>query len=463
VRPSLTDEQFARVSALLHDLAGLAPGAGVDGGRRDALALTVAGRLSATGLADADTYVLRLAKDTTEQRALLEDTLVGETYFWRNGPQMTALREDLLPRLMRAATAQGRRLLAWSAGCSSGEETYTLAMMLSEMMGRRAGATVRVVGSDISRRALSAAREGVYGARSLAYLDPARRSRWLEPVPGDRWRVGEELRALVEFHEHNLVTDPAPWRDEVDLVLCRNVTIYFERPTTQEVVARLREALRPGGLLVLGHSETLWKLAGGFALLRSGDAFAYRKDGPGVSLVGPGPSPAAARVAASPRPRVRVPSAAGVRPRAPAPTTSAAPGGGPRVAAGPTLLDQAQRAQEAGDYATAARFAVAAADANPLDERAHYLHGLALASQGRLDAAVPELRRAVFVDPKSGFSHFLLASVLRGLGDGGAAASYRAAADTLGHRPADEIAPELGGRSISELTGLCLRLAGGGV
>ncbi len=442
---TLTDEQFSRVSTLLRDTAGLAIGAGPDRGRRDAVALTVAGRLAATGLTDPESYLERLTSDEEERRALVEDTLVGETQFWRNAGQMAALRDDFLPALLREASLQRRPLLAWSAGCSSGEEAYTLAMMLAELAGPRAAATVRVVGTDISRRALAAAREGVYGARSLAPLDPARRNRWLEPVPTGRWRVGEELRELVEFHEHNLVTDRPPWQDQVDLVLCRNVTIYFERTTTQGVVARIRDALRPGGLLMLGHSETLWRLAGGFALVRSGEAFAYRKETAGAPAAAPA-------VAADETPADEPPANEG-----------AATSRVPAAAAGPRLLDQARRAQQAGDYATAVRFAAAAAEAAPLDADAHYLHGRALASQGLLAEAAAELRRAVFVDPGAGFAHFLLASVLRDLGDPAAAASYRAAADTLGRRPADEVAPELGGRSIGELTQLCLRLAGGGV
>jgi chemotaxis protein methyltransferase CheR len=150
-----------------------------------------------------------------------------------------------------SAVAFGSRepLAVWSAGCSSGEEPYSVAIALLE--AGRQGRGDRILATDVSERLLAAARRGTYGAWSLRRLPPALAARYL---PGrEEHRVAEEVRALVEFRRHNLVADPAP--GEFDVVLCRNVLIYFDGPIAAQVLLRLVEAVRPGGLLVVGPVE----------------------------------------------------------------------------------------------------------------------------------------------------------------------------------------------------------------
>ena len=137
---------------------------------------------------------------------------------------------------------------------------------------------VRVVGTDVSTRALEVARQARYAGRTIDLAEPGAVARWLRPADDGTFVVRDEVRELVEFAHHNLVIDPAPFAPgTVDLVVCRNVTIYFSRETTRALVGRFRDALRRGGLAAAsGPAETLWQLTDAFTLVPTGEAFAYR-------------------------------------------------------------------------------------------------------------------------------------------------------------------------------------------
>ena len=280
----LSDEDFARLRMLLAKLAGLV----FDESRRESLAYSVAERLRATGAGSVGQYVeLVQVAGSHERQELLDEVTIQETHFLRNPPQVRALRQHVVPELVRAAAGGDRRLRIWSAGCSTGEEPYTIAMVLRELLPSTEGWDVQVVATDVSERALRAARAGVYGARAVQLATPEELSRFFVARDDGRYEVRPEIRSLVRFRHHNLVTDalPFPPDERLDLVLCRNVTIYFSRETTRSLVSRLHGALRDGGYLFLGHAETLWQVSDEFRLvaLGSGDsaAFVYRRlDGP---------------------------------------------------------------------------------------------------------------------------------------------------------------------------------------
>jgi chemotaxis protein methyltransferase CheR len=441
-RVVLDDVAFARLRRLLATVAGLE----FHDSRRASLGCSVAERMRQTGARDVTTYLDLVSREgSAELQQLVDEVTIQETHFFRNPPQMRALRRHLLPELVRTAAARDKRLRIWSAGCSTGEEPYSLAMALRELLPSTAGWDVKVVGTDVSHRALAAAREGTYGPRALHATDPQDVARFFLPVskgePG-RLRVRPEVRELVEFRHHNLVTQSPPFGagERVDLVLCRNVTIYFSRDTTRSLMRRVHASLHDGGYLLLGHSETLWQLSDDFSLvvLGSGDssAFVYRR---GPVAPSPGALPAPRRTAAAPAPR----------PAVVPPDLSPDPVAGIR------------QALAAGRYDEAALLAAAAVAREPLRPELHYLHGLALVEGGHDTDAVPALRRAAYLDPDAGLPHFVLAGTLSRLGhDAAAAGEYRAAATRLGQRPAERTAPELGGRRVSELAQLCDTLAG---
>jgi chemotaxis protein methyltransferase CheR len=414
----------------------------------------VAERLRATGANGVHSYLAMLDGEagTSERQRLLDGVTVQETHFFRNEPQIEALRRRVLPELLRRAVGRDRPLTIWSAGCSTGEEPYTLAMLLLElspMLG--AQAKTRIVATDVSAEALRVARRATYAGRTLDAAPPTMRDRWFEPRPGGAMGVKEAVTSLVELRLHNLVADPPPFEPgEVDLVVCRNVTIYFNRTTTGSLVGTFHDTLAEGGYLLLGHSETLWQVSNAFSLVPVGDAFVYRRTHDARHNAPPRRRRALSRpVATAPRP---APPVAALRRTRPAPAEPS----------GPLLLATARTHLLDGNYAAAATVAEAAVQADPLLAPAYVLLGRARSTLGLDAAAVDPLRKAVYLDPSAGEAHFLLAGALARLGQhGSAAVSYRAAAGTLGRVDARTREDLLGGRDLAELVALCLQLAAG--
>ena len=449
----LLPEQFARLQVLLAHAAGLV----FDDSRRASMGYSIAERLRATGATDVDSYLDRLG-DPVERQRLLDEVTVQETHFFRNPPQVRALRQHVLPELIRRAETAGRRLRIWSAGCSTGEEPYSLAMILRELLPSRAGWDIRIVATDLSERALASARTGVYGARAVQMASPEELRRHFSALPGGTFSVQPQVRELVELRHHNLVTEPVPLRppERFDLILCRNVTIYFARETTRALMGRLHAGLRDGGYLFLGHSETLWQLSEDFRLvsLGTGDeaAFVYRRNDPRAERRSVLPD---RRTAPATAPGPDAPGRRSAMPR-----RAATPRRGASVPTTDALVGAARESLALGDYAAAAALAGQAAQGDPLRADACYVRGLSLVEAGDDRGALVELRKAVYLQPGSGLAHFLLAGVLDRCGDPAAAArEYAAAADTLGSQAGDHDASELGGRSVRELAQLCRSLA----
>ena len=453
----LSDDEFTAVREHLRAAAGLE----FDAGRRAGLAAVVADRVRATGTADVTAYLASLdgPAGEDEQQRLLDAVTVQETHFFRNQPQMELLRRRVLPELLRRASGRDRPLTIWSAGCSTGEEPYTLAMLLLELGAGSGGASARILATDVSAEALRAAARATYAGRTVDSLPTMLRDRWLEPGPGGALALSDEVRRLVELRRHNLVTDPVPFAaGEVDLIVCRNVTIYFGRETTRLLMGRFHDAMAEGGYLLLGHSETLWQVSDAFTLVPVGDAFVYRLAHQGRRRLVPPklgrrrrPAPMAGR-AASELPALAAATAAPPhRVSVPAPAVASQ---------AQAALDEAVAALAAGDYPTAVRTAQVALDADPLLPAAYVVLGQARSTLGEDAGAVDPLRKAVYLDPAAGPAHFLLAGALARLGQHAAAAvSYRAAAHALARQPVSSLAGLLDGRDVAELTSLCGMLA----
>jgi chemotaxis protein methyltransferase CheR len=239
-------------------------------------------RLEALGLTDFSAYYRYLRFDPqrrTELDTAIEALTTHETYFFREPRQLKAFTDEVLPQLERR-NARARRLRIWSAGCSSGEEAYTVAMLLKEN-GRFDGWDVEVYGTDISRRVLATARQGEYGPSALRATPPEKVARYFTPVGTNRVRVRDDVRAWVSFGHHNL-QDPetGPLLSRMDAVFCRNVLIYFDTPARQRVLRLIYDRLVPGGFLMLGHSENLINLSADFELVHLRGDLVYRKPDP---------------------------------------------------------------------------------------------------------------------------------------------------------------------------------------
>ncbi|WP_245918960.1 CheR family methyltransferase [Melittangium boletus] len=236
-------------------------------------------RLEALGLTDFGSYYRYLRFDAQRRPELetaIEALTTHETYFFREPRQLKAFSDEVLPVLERR-NARTRRLRVWSAGCSSGEEAYTLAMLLKES-GRFEGWDVEVHGSDISRRVLAVARQGEYGPSALRATSADQLSRYFVQLGPNRVRVRDDIRALVSFGHHNLQEpEQGSCSSRMDAVFCRNVLIYFDTPARQRVLRLIYEKLTPGGYLMLGHSENLINLSADFELVHLRGDLVYRR------------------------------------------------------------------------------------------------------------------------------------------------------------------------------------------
>ncbi len=235
-------------------------------------------RLEELGLRSFTDYYrhLRYADDArVELDELCDRVTTNETYFFREPKQLQAFADEILPEL-HGRRARGRRLTVWSAGCATGEEVYTAAIIVLES-GLFADWEVRVFGSDVSRRVLQAARRGVYGRSSFRATDERIVRRWFRELDG-KHRVREDVRALCSFGHVNILDEAMlALVGEVDVILCRNVMMYFDGAARRRAAANFHRRLAPGGYLLLGHSESLLNVSTAFELCHLKRDLVYRK------------------------------------------------------------------------------------------------------------------------------------------------------------------------------------------
>lgn len=245
------DYEFIRQTVYEHSRINL-------GAEKKALvAARVTKRLRALKLPDFDIYCqyLRGSKGKQELSFLIEAITTNHTHFFRESRHFDFLRDVVVPQ-WRAAGRNSIRV--WSAAGSSGEEPYTIAIVLAEALGFQVD--WRIVATDISIRMLDLARGAIYGADRLTHVRWELQRRYFQRGIGASeglYRVKEELRRRVEFAQINLLQPAYPFRTEFDLIFCRNVMIYFDRETHQALIHKLEPYLMSGGYLMIGHSETL--------------------------------------------------------------------------------------------------------------------------------------------------------------------------------------------------------------
>jgi chemotaxis protein methyltransferase CheR len=216
------------------------------------------------------------AERRTELEQIVELLTTNETYFFREEYQLRAFVEEVLPDLVKRR-ALDRRLRIWSAGCSSGEEVYTIAILVRESP-LLAGWNVEVFGNDISRRVLQIARKGIYGKSSHRVTPPDILRKYFKPLPDNRYQIDDSLRAMVGFGHLNLLdNEMVDLIGPVDVVFCRNVLIYFDKEARMKVIRTFHRKLRPGGYLLLGHSESLINVSTEFELVYLKNDMVYRK------------------------------------------------------------------------------------------------------------------------------------------------------------------------------------------
>ena len=247
--PDLSSDQFQRVSRLLHDYCGIFLQKGKEGLVKSRLIK----RLHLLGMPTFKQYLSHVASTagTTELTAMIDALTTNKTNFFREPQHFEFIKRRLVPE----SAANGQPPCIWSAGCSSGEEPYSLAITLIEGLPPAMAAKARVLATDISTRVIEIAREAIYSAESLRDV-PLQLVRTHFTAEAESYRVHTRVRAAVRFAHLNLIR-PWPMRGPFDAIFCRNVMIYFDRPTQQELVRRFVSILRPGGYLFVGHAESI--------------------------------------------------------------------------------------------------------------------------------------------------------------------------------------------------------------
>jgi len=348
---------------------------------------------------------IRAVSDPVRGRGLVErlidEVTIQETTFARDRGQLDSIPWHGLLRSARAAGSATIRV--WSAGCATGEEPYTLALLAAEAFAP-APPPVDVLGTDISSAAVTAAAAGRYRERAVGALDTTLRRRYLEHQADGSYLVGKRLRGVVRFRRHNLARDPVPPPGEAgfDIVICRNVLIYFEARAAERVIERLDQSLRPDGKLLLGAADALQRT---------------------VRIATPGREPLASGRSrrAADRPADRPADLLG---RLPAPQRER------RLAAALAAAGKGDRDQALANTASLLM-------SDPLDADAQFVYGLVALEAGEPARAAAAFRRAIYADPAFALAAFTLGCAHDALGDKAAARrAYEQALRTLD--PADD-------------------------
>lgn len=223
-------------------------------------------------------YLLRYSPQKDQELTEAIDLLTtNETYFFREDFQLKTFTNEILPELRaKKERTNDRRLRIWSAGCSSGEEPYTLAMLLHDQPGF-SDWQIEIIGTDISQKVLQMARKGIYGSSSFRSTDLSYKRRFFSEVDG-KFKIDDRIKRMVTVSHLNLLdTSRVAMLGVMDVVFCRNVIIYFDQMAKKRVVDSFYQRLRPEGFLLLGHSESLMNLSNSFVLRHFKDDMVYQR------------------------------------------------------------------------------------------------------------------------------------------------------------------------------------------
>ena len=281
---SMTDAEFRMLAELLRRHCGLRFGPE----SRFVFERRVARRMRELEVSSPAAYhYLVRTPGRGELARLVDELAVNETYFFRERNQLRTLFDEIVPELRLQRGARSRApITLWSAGCSSGEEAYSVVMLALEA-GLVPGEDIRVYASDISQRMLRKAREGLYREASFRETEPALRAKYFAERSGS-WRIADSVKKHVDFIHVNLLDrSKIALLGPMDVVLCRNVIIYFDEANRREVVQTFHDKLRPGGHLLLGHSESLINLSSAFELRQLRNDLVYRRPLGGLSAPQP--------------------------------------------------------------------------------------------------------------------------------------------------------------------------------
>ena len=441
---------WSRVS----DYIARAMGLHFPGERLQDLKRGLAGAAAEFGFDDAAAcadWMLTAPLSPADLHVLAGHLTIGETYFFRDEKLFDALARTVLPGLLRAREGKEQRLRLWSAGCCTGEEAYSLAILLHQLIPDLARWRVSILATDINIRFLRKAAAGAYGEWSFRNAPAGFKERWFQRTADGQYLLVPEVKRLVTFAPSNLVEDAFPAlatdTNAMDLILCRNVLMYFTPAQASKVVGKLHRALVGDGWLAVSPSEASRELFPQFAIRNFPGVILFNKavtDGGRLALDTPVPwmplqpsvEPAALELPTA-EPTLDTTASTPTLAPPPAPSDSQAPR---------ELLLEARALANEGRLTEA----LAACDrwiaADKIDAAGHYLRALVLLELGDADAANASLQRTLYLEPNLVAAHFTLGNLARGRGlDAQADRHFRNALHLLARHRSDDPVPESDG------------------
>lgn len=262
---SFSRDEFDRIRELVKQHTGIV----LAEGKQDMVYSRLSRRLRVLSHGGFSEYLKHLERDDDGELLHLVNAITTNlTSFFREGHHFEHLKNELLPALMMKNQAS-RRIRIWSAGCSTGEEPYSLAMTIREVIPERSDWDVKILATDLDSNVLDTGRRGVYPLSRVDGVPEQCKRRWMLKGRGDaadKVKMRSELQSMIQFKRLNLI-EPWPIKGPLDLIFCRNVVIYFDKDTQRDLFHRFAEVLRPDGRLFIGHSENIFNVSDRFKLL----------------------------------------------------------------------------------------------------------------------------------------------------------------------------------------------------
>lgn len=457
----LSDSLLSRLSSLLAVSAGLH----FPESRWDDLERGLNAAAWDSGMTDVCSYASRLlsaALTRTQIERLASHLTVGETYFFRDETSFAALEEHILPELLHARQGGDRRLRIWSAGCSTGEEAYSIAILLDRLIPDQRGWHITILGTDINPLVLRKAAKGVYGEWSFRGGPGWVREKYFREMQAGRFEILPHIRGRVTFSYLNLADDVYPSLTNntkaMDVILCRNVLMYFTEPQARQVAEKLGHALIDGGWLMVSATETSQTLVPRLKAVELHGRTFYRRIRSADFLVCTDEEAIPVSCTSAESVDLQDQNLSVPEPMTPAPATHVQLQVTESDDVNRRADDPAVMSRTARDYADRGRLddAVAwcerAVAADKLNPQYHYLLGTIEQERGRHDAAARSLVRALYLDPDFVPAHFTLGNLrLSQDQQRDAERHFDIALALLRAQPRDEVLPESDGLTAGRL------------
>ena len=273
----LSDDVFNKLKELIYEISGIY----FSGQKKYLLETRLSKRLSVLNLPNFEDYYnyLKYSPDKIiETQELLNSVTTNETSFFRDMPQLEVFIDILKQVVQTVGNNAYKKIRIWSSACSTGEEPYTIAIMIKENFPS-SGIDFEIAGSDISEQVLDSAKKGIYGGYTLRNASAAILKKYFDKIDDDSYRVKDDIKKITSFHNVNLMNiEDIKKLNKFDVVLCRNVIIYFDAESKKKAITNIYESLKTGGYLFLGHSESLHSITSLFKLVGLGKTPLYRKE-----------------------------------------------------------------------------------------------------------------------------------------------------------------------------------------